>query len=91
MNKTEIYLEAARRVAEKEEWYSCHAVGRAETAPRDNYTSTPAVKAYQKVFAPGLGEVQFLQKITADSGSENFRVLMLCLMAVCWKDFDAHN
>jgi len=88
MNKTERYLEAARRLAEDEEEYSCVAIGHLVYS----YGSTsldqiPEVKAYCAVFNANSDFDLFADYVINDKDPKNLRVMMTCLMAVCWQDF----
>ena len=80
---TKIYLEAMRRVAEGEDDYSCSAISY-------DYEKNPAALLYAKVFSPdgkpGLWQSPFALAVNAEPDSQNFRVLMLGLMAACWRD-----
>ncbi len=98
------YLEAARRIAQDEEGYSCNAVDAAFRVglwyPHEK--ALPEVVRYLNVFWPGRPshsveqrQNNFLEAIEEDSSIGDLgdpepyklRTLMLCLMAVCWRDF----
>jgi len=88
----QIYLEAARSIAEGEHLYSCHAVHDASNSPVWTPTyKNPDIVKYCKVFSPTGSYYEFarfLEEIHDDDEERNIRVLMLTLMAVCWRDFE---
>ena len=79
--RTEIYLEAARRIAEREDLYSCVAITNAQHRGPTSWNN-PVVAAYERAFRPE--QVQFI----VDQSINNIRVMMLCLMAWAWKDLE---
>ena len=77
--RTEIYLEAARRIAEREDLYSCVAITNAQHRGPTSWNN-PVVAAYERAFNPK--QVQ-----REDYGKQrDIRVWMLCQMAWAWKD-----
>ncbi len=91
MTKRQRYLYAYKQIATGKERFSCHAVGRLN--PRQTAKDTLEVRAYQAVFCPEGDDMDFLfkiQRVTCKNTQEsiNLRVLMLSLMAVCYKDFE---
>ena len=88
MTKTEIYLEASRRLAEYEEDYSCIAIGMLNPNWCLIWTKEdPLVKAYCAVFNPDRPYEVFDGYVNDDKDPRNLRVMMTSLMAVCWQDF----
>ncbi len=97
---TEGYLEAARKVEQGEEIFSCNAV---QAAFASSWCSLKMKDKYLKVFCPKKERHYnrsdaLLQQIRMygrsgggwmgnHNAETNLRVLMLALMAVCWKDF----
>jgi len=90
----QIYLEAARLVAEGKFLYSCHAVQSANDNTEGIWeicSHDPFVVKYSKVFSPTgsyHGFAESLEEIHDDAEEQNVRVLMTSLMAVCWRDFE---
>ncbi|KKK90887.1 hypothetical protein LCGC14_2718520, partial [marine sediment metagenome] len=72
-----------------EQW-SCCIVEYVERQGFDSLKSSLAQR-YQKVFFPEGDSFDFAHEVgktPATNGErDNLRVLMLCLMAVCWRDF----
>ncbi len=93
---TKSYLEAARIIAEKDGIYSCIAV---EDVFEEWGTKGNRTEKYLNVFWPGkLGQSPPKRHNLFIEGIErgysmvspvpvNHRVMMLCLMAACWRDF----
>ena len=84
---TQVYLKAAWLVAKGKRRFSCHAIADVET----DY-GWPLTKSYQDVFFPGGDSMAFAEEVEKFAGAftaevGDFRVLMLTLMAACWKDF----
>lgn len=91
MTPRQIYLEAARRVAEDECEYSCHAITYAFGVGPSCSESDPMVQDYVRVFSPNgeymgfAGAVQCACEFDTER-IVNMRVMMLTLMAVSYKD-----
>ncbi|KKK73443.1 hypothetical protein LCGC14_2893760 [marine sediment metagenome] len=86
----QVYLEAARMLAEGESEFSCFAVEEAGGAS-DLFLFQLSVN-YLTTFSSGGNSISFCDAIEdfAEGDEEkanNLRVLMTTLMAVCWKDF----
>ena len=83
---SKIYLEAARMIAENEEDFSCCAISIITTGSVDGFSRE--VEFYAKIFSPTGWCNGFLTYIDIESqvDPDNLRVLMLCLMAVAWRD-----
>ena len=84
---TQVYLKAARLLAEGKQRWSCHAISDTETG-----YGWPLTMNYQDVFFPGSNSIKFAEEVEEFAGAfteevRNFRVLMTTLMAACWKDF----
>jgi len=94
MTPRQVYLEAARRIAEQEygnaENWSCCIIGYVEGKGLNSIES-PLAQRYVEVFFPEGGSYSFAHevgKIPEKRGQrDNVRVLMLTLMAACWRDF----
>ena len=78
--RTEIYLEAARRIAEWEDLYSCVAITNAQHKEPTSWTTNPVVAAYERAFNPKQVQREDYDK------QRDIRVMMLCQMAWAWKD-----
>ena len=88
MNKTELYLEASRQLAEGEQDYSCIAINRLNHKWFTILTRHDLeVKAYCDVFNHDLDYAEFCERVASDENPRNLRVMMTSLMAVCWEDF----
>ena len=94
MTPKALYLEAARKIAEGEEKYSCYAIMSGTT---HGFYSPPweieNIKKYCEIFGPGGGYYGFVSEIINATNNDpkkmtNLRVLLLTLMAACWKDFE---
>ena len=93
MTPKQVYLEAARSIAEGEypgENFSCCIIGYEEGLGFGSVDS-PLAQCYIRVFSPESDSYGFAHKvgdIPSEGGKRrNLRVLMLTLMAVCWRDF----
>jgi hypothetical protein len=91
-----VYQEAARRIAEDEETFSCRAICAALRSTGLGYVmqcALPEVQAYFKVFAPKCRvwedvAVALQRRIEEDwHDQRDLRVLLLCMMAACCDDF----
>ncbi len=88
---TPIYLEAARRIAERENVFSCWGIAGAVDGEKSNWRSYQECDFYQSVFydeepysfANAVSHAAF----ETDISRNHFRVMLLCMMAACWKDF----
>jgi len=92
---TEIYLEAAERVHDGKCEYSCVAVKGATRKWNYCAAQIAEVKRYVAAFAPDGDYENFAMHVDISllkgglpdgEKLKNLRVLMLCLMAVAWKD-----
>ena len=87
INFSKIYLRAARAVSNGENKYSCNAI----------YGDFPPeiedliISLYRSVFCDGrVGgnlEWECIRNLDSDAERKRVRVLMLCLMSACWRDF----
>jgi len=87
----QIYLEVARMIAEEEylgEPWSCCFIGNVEDLGFNSLDS-PLAQRYCEVFNPEGDSYNFAVQVERipEKRRDNFRVLMLTLMAACWKDF----
>lgn len=86
INFSPIYLQAARWVDRGEEKFSCNSVYSASTFEAQYYPD----ELYVKVFSEGRVFANHEWGGILDLPEEErqeIRVLMLCLMAACWRDF----
>lgn len=93
MTPKQVYLESARRIADGEysgENWSCCIIGYVEGLGH-NSVESPLAQRYGRVFHPEGSSYDFSHevcKVTDRGGKrDNLRVLMLSLMAVCWRNF----
>jgi len=97
--KKKIFLEAARRIAEYEDTYSCTAVSRTDGYRDGNLEASTARRWYSLAFSPRQdGEKLELERElrTGDINSislrhnkqRDFRVLLLCFAAVVEVPYD---
>lgn len=87
---TQVYLKAARMLAERESDFSCFAVEGA--GGRSNLSLFQLSLNYQMTFFPEGDSISFCDAVedfakADDEKANNLRVLMTTLMAACWKDF----
>ena len=90
MNYEKRYLAAAEAIANGTETFSCDALTRKSTKGGHN-----ACQLYERVmfqFDPNFPERAFVNCMVdaayeAGVSSVDLRVLCLCMMAACWKDF----
>jgi len=85
MKLKQVYLKAARRIAEKEDIYSCLAIMHAILGPYSQYLYeyVPIARDYHKVF--GFSNSSTFQIAIEESNDDikcrNLRVWLLCLAA----------
>ena len=93
MTQEALYLEAARKIAEGEEKYSCYAIMNGITyEPCLPPWEIESLRKYCEIFGPRGRYHGFVSKIINATNNNpkkmtNLRVLLLTLMAACWKDF----
>jgi len=81
MKPSEVYLEAARRIAEMEENFSCIAIKHViNPGNKDSYMQIPLARDYKKIFG-FTDRYSFQLEIERDNDCRNLRVLLLCLAA----------
>lgn len=92
------YREAARRIAERREEYSCFAVAAADSGTRERIYENKAVKRYlaicdqsnlQSAIYLACGEARGTRLDTEDRWCRRFRVLLLCFTAAMVEAGDA--
>ena len=76
MSFREIYLEAARRIAEGREHYSCTAI----EFVTNNNVSHDAKTFYATIMSPSQHRIL---KVGDIGGDRDLRVWLLCMMAAC--------
>ena len=83
MTKREIYLEAARRIAEYEELFSCCAISFVNSIARKPGNLNERL-LYERVMSPVAHDVLH---VSAIGGDRDLRVWLLCMMAAACNDF----
>ena len=91
MTPRQVYLEAARMLAEEESNFSCFAIREVEGGRY--FSPHPFTEKYQEVFFPQGDSLDFCDAVELFGGvktpkARNLRVLMTTLMAVSWRDFE---
>lgn len=96
MNRTKVYRHAAWLVENHKERFSCNAVA---TAHEGWYPTSAIEHDYRLIFAPGSPFIKIngfhydrfirkIEKVTmVEEEQRDLRVLLLCMMAACWRDF----
>src|SRR3990167_9286415 len=80
MKPSKVYLEAARRIAEREDSFSCIAIKHVVHDGNHSYTKVPLARDYKNIFG-FTDEDNFKREIERDNDGRNLRVLLLCLAA----------
>jgi len=86
MNKTQIYLKAAKLIYEDKETFSCIAVRRASGKKESCYFNSEAI-FYESVFRDDFSTRFQIQIANSRGNLQELRVMLLCMMAACWRDF----
>jgi len=86
MNKTQVYREAAKLIYNGNQYYSCIAVRKATRKEESCYVNSEAL-FYERVFHEATDPRSFLIQIETSQDAQELRVMLLCMMAACWKDF----
>lgn len=83
----EVYRQAARDVAKGKEVYSCNAVSKLSSPAQRLYVKTMSV-AGRGFNTFCIHEAVELHPVIEwrSARCRNFRVLLLCMMAACWRD-----
>ena len=90
-NKYQVYINAAKQIGEGLERYSCHAVSKAS----GKHTCLDYCKekeSYMRVFTETKDDIAFCREVEEAAKNDrekakDLRILMLCMMAACYKDF----
>ena len=91
LSPKQVYLRAARRVDASRYQFSCSAITYTIRVG-DDRVDEDLSEAYNRVFNPSsnrdpVGGYEWANRIEREPKPKELRVLMLCLMAECWKDF----
>ena len=90
-NKYQVYINAAKQIGEGSEKYSCNAISEASGKPYClDYCRKKEL--YMSIFTESKDDIAFCEEVekAVDRDYEkgkDLRILMLCMMAVCYKDF----
>ena len=90
MKPSKVYLEAARRIAEREDSFSCIAIKHVVHDGNHSYTKVPLARDYKNIFG-FTDEDNFKREIERDNDGRNLRVLLLCLAAAMSTGAGADN
>lgn len=80
--KSKTFIKAAQSIDRREDIFSCCAIDRVVYG-----FFSEERELYKSIFCPDMDDLRWALEIEEEDNCRQLRVMMLCLMAVCFKDF----